>query len=225
MYKKMFITLALVGIFGLYIFLNLGNFVDVSKKPVQSDIIVALGGDFSGCRLKEALKLYKQGYSRSGKILYTSTDSVNKSLDKSGSRKQFLLNNGVAEKDIVHVRREMVFNTMEEVLFIKKYMLFHHYKSVLIVSHPQHSRRIQTFAHYIADYKDSGLVLHIAACHPGWWNAGKYYANEMSLKTTLKEIEKLVYNLLKYNSLMIHYTNYWRSDKDKLWNNEIQRKL
>jgi len=221
----MFITLALVGIFGLYIFLNLGNFVDVSKKPVQSDIIVALGGDYSGCRLKEALKLYKEGFSRSGKILYTSRDSVSKFLDKSGSRRQYLLNNGVAENDIVHIRREMVSNTMEEVLFIKKYMLYHHYNSVLIVSHPQHSRRIQTFAQYIADYKDVGLVLNITACHPKWWNANRYYKNETAFKTAVLEFEKLVYNLLKYNSLMIHYTNYWRSDKAKLWDNEIHKKF
>jgi len=44
-------------------------------------------------------------------------------------------------------------------------MLFHHYPSVLIVSHPQHSRRIQVFAHYIAGYKKIGLILNIAACH------------------------------------------------------------
>ena len=225
MYKKMFITLTLIGIFGLYIFLNLGKFVDVSKKPVQSDIIVALGGDFSGCRLKEALKLYKQGYSRSGKILYTSRDSVSRSLDKSGSRKQYLLNHGVAEKDIVHIRRELVFNTMEEVLFIKQYMLFHHYRSVLIVSHPQHSRRIQVFAEYIAQYKKAGLTLYITACHSSWWDARNYYKNKIALKVTLLEVEKLVYNILKYNPIMIRYTKYFKTDKIKLWKNEIHYRL
>jgi len=96
----------------IYGFLNLGNFVDVSKKSVRSDIIVAFGGDYSGCRLKEAMKFYKEGYSKSRKILYTSRDSVSRSLDKSGSRKQYLLTNGVPEKDIVHIRRELVFNKM-----------------------------------------------------------------------------------------------------------------
>lgn len=221
----MFLILAFLVFFGLYIFLNLGNFVDVSKKPVCSDVIVALGGDYSGCRLKEALKLYKKGYSKSGKILYTSRDSVSKSLDKSGSRREYLLHNGISEKDIVHIRREMVFNTMEEVLFIKQYMLFHHYTSVLIVSHPQHSRRIETFAKYIADYKKAGLELHIAACHPSWWNAQRYYENRTAFKVTVMEVGKLFYNFLKYNPLMIRYTNYFKTDKAHLWDNEIRNNL
>jgi len=225
MYKMLIAFLLFFILLGLYIFINLGKFVDVSSKPVQSDMIVALGGDFSGCRLKKALELYKEGYSKSGKILYTSRDSVSKSLDKSGSRKQYLLNHEVAEQNIVHVRKEMVFNTMEEVLFIKKYMLMHHYKSVLIVSHPQHSRRIQTFAKYIAKYEDKGLTLHIASCHPRWWNAQKYYKNETSRNVTFMEVEKLIYNLLKYNSLMIKYTSYFKYKKEQIWDNEIRHNL
>ncbi len=224
MYKVFFVFIFIV-IIGIYLFLNLGKFIDVSKEPVKSDIIVSLGGDYSGCRIREALHLYKQGFSISGKFMYTSRDSVSSSIDKSESRKQYLLNNEVRAKDIVHVRKEMVFNTMEEVLFIKKYMLFHNYKSVLIVSHPQHSRRIQTFAKYIADYKKYGLDLHIASCHPRWWNAAKYYENETSFKVTIQEFLKLVYNLLKYNPLMIQYTNYYKSDKEKLWDDEIRNKI
>ena len=225
MYKMLLAFLLFFILLGLYIFINLGKFVDVSSEPVQSDIIVALGGDFSGCRLKKALELYKKGYSKSGKILYTSRDSVSKSLDKSGSREQYLLNHGVAEENIVHVKREMVFNTMEEVLFIKKYMLYHHYKSVLIVSHPQHSRRIQTFAKYFAKYEDSGLTLHIASCQPKWWNAKKYYESDISRKVTFMEVEKLLYNVFKYNPLMIKYTSYFKSKKEQMWNNEIRQNL
>ncbi len=225
MYKMLVSILLFIILIGLYAFLNLGKFVDVSSEPVKSDIVVALGGDFSGCRLKKALELYKKGYSKSGKILYTSRDSVSKSLDKSGSREQYLLNHGVAEENIVHVKREMVFNTMEEVLFIKKYMLYHHYKSVLIVSHPQHSRRIQTFAKYFAKYEDSDLTLHIASCQPKWWNAKKYYESETARKVTFMEVEKLIYNLLKYNPLMIKYTNYSKAHKAQMWNNEIRHNL
>ena len=225
MYKMLVAFLLFFILVGVYVFLNLGKFVDVSSEPVQSDIIVSLGGDPSGCRLKKALELYKEGYSKSGKILYTSRDSVSKSLDKNGSRKQYLLDHGVAEKNIVHVKREMVFNTMEEVLFIKKYMLYHHYKSVLIVSHPQHSRRIQTFAQYFANYAESRLRLHIASCHPRWWNASKYYENELSRKVTFLEVEKLIYNVLKYNPLMIEYTSYFKNKKAQMWDNEIRHNL
>ena len=225
MYKILLVFLLILILLGAYIFINLGRFVDVSSKPVQADIIVALGGDFSGCRLKKALELYKQGYSKSGKILYTSRDSVSKSLDESGSREEYLINNGINKENIVHVKRDMVFNTMEEVLFIKKYMLYHHYKSVVIVSHPQHSRRIQTFAKYFAKYGDSGLTLHIVSCQPRWWNAQKYYENEISRNVTFMEVEKLIYNVLKYNPLMIKYTSYFKNKKEQIWNDEIRHNL
>ena len=223
---KMFLTFLLFFILlGLYIFINLGKFVDVSSKPIKSEIIVSLGGDPSGYRLKKALEIYKQGYSNSGKILYTSYDGVSKSLDKSGSREQYLQHQGVLKQDIIQVRSKMVSNTMEEVLFIKKYMLFHHYRSVLIVSHTPHTRRIQTFAKYFAQYEDSGLVLHIASYQPKWWNAENYYENKISFKATLLEVEKLVYNILKYNPLMIKYTHYFKANKEGMWDNEIRNNL
>ena len=205
--------------------MNLGNFVDVTQKPVQADIIVSLGGDYSGCRLKKALKLYKNGYSKSVKLIYTSRDSVSKSLEESGSRRQYLLNNGVAENNIVNIDRSMISNTMEEVLFIKKYMLYHNYKSVLIVSHPQHSRRIQTLAQNIADYKSSDLNLTIVSCNPGWWNASEYYKNKTSLIVTKDEIVKLIYNFFKYGTPLMSYTNYAKSNKDKKWDTDIKEKL
>lgn len=225
MYKMFLAFLFFFILLGLYIFINLGKFVDVSSIPVESDIIVSLGGDPSGCRLKKALKIYKQGYSNSGKILYTSYDSVSKSFDKSGSKKQYLQNQGVLKQDIIQVRSKMVSNTMEEVLFIKKYMLFHHYRSVLIVSDPYHTRRIQIFAKYFAQYEDSDLVLHIASCQPKWWNAKKYYKNKISFKATLLEVEKLAYNVLKYNPLMIKHTHYFKANKEGMWDNEIRNNL
>lgn len=222
---KMLISLIILVIFGLFIFLSLGNFVDVTQKPVQADIIVSLGGDYSGCRLKKALELYKNGYSKSAKLIYTGRDSVSKSVEESGSRRQYLLHNGVAENNIVNIDRSMISNTMEEALFIKKYMLYHNYKSVLIVSHPQHSRRIQTLAQNIAEYKNSGLTLAIVSCNPGWWNASEYYKNKTSLIVTKDEIEKLIYNFFKYGTPLIKFTKYSKNNEDKKWDIDIKEKL
>jgi len=53
---KIIIIFFLLFLLSLYIFINLGNFVDNTQKPIKSDIIVSLGGE-AGCHLQEALKL------------------------------------------------------------------------------------------------------------------------------------------------------------------------
>jgi len=224
MSKMIIAFLIFLGV-SFLLFLNLGRIVDQTQPAVQSDIIVALGGDWSGCRLKKAVELYKQGYSKSAKFIYTSRDSVSKSLDKSGSRRQYLLNNGIEEKNIINIDRSMISNTMEEVFFIKKYMLYHHYKNVLIVSHPHHSLRIKTLSNWIAHYKESELKLVVASCNPSWWNAGAYYKNKAAFQMTMIEIEKLLYNVTKYNPFLIKFTAYSKDNKDSKWNYDIKSKL
>ncbi len=207
----------------LALFMNLGRFVDVTQKPVKADIIVSLGGNYYGCRIKEALSLYKNGYSKSGKFMYTGEDAVHKALEPSLSKKKYLLNNGVDNKDIIHIDKSIITNTMEEVFFVKKYMLAHQYKSVIFVSHPQHSRRISTLAKTIADYEEAGLNLQVASCNPPWWNRTTYYRNETSFKVTIREIGKLFYNLIKYATPLSHYTNYAKKMENKEWDKAIER--
>jgi len=110
---------------------------------------------------------------------------------------------------------------MEEVLFIKKYMLHNNYKSVLFVSHPQHSRRISSLANLIAGYKDVGLSLSVVSCNPGWWKKSRYYTSKTSFIVTMHEMEKLFYNLLKYSPLLIDFTSYKKNNKDSLWEKSI----
>ena len=201
----------------VYIFLNLGNFIDVTEEPKQADIIVSLGGDYSGCRLKKAVSIYKDGISKSRIFIYTGTDTTESSFEDVSSRKQYLLNQNIKKENIVHISKKLITNTMEEVLFIKKYMLHNNYKSVLFVSHPQHSRRIFSLANLIADYKGAGLSLSIASCNPGWWEKNRYYTNQISFLVTMQEIEKLFYNLLKYSPPLIGFTSYKENNKDALW--------
>jgi len=59
--RKKVILFLILSLFSLLVFMNLGNFIDVTQKPVQADIIVSLGGG-SGCRIQTALSLYKNGY-------------------------------------------------------------------------------------------------------------------------------------------------------------------
>ncbi len=220
--RKKVILFLILALFSLFVFLNLGRFIDVTEEPVQADIIVSLGGD-SGCRIKTALSLYKNGYSKSGKFIYTHRDTIGRSVTPSLSKKEYLLNNGVQNKNIIHIDESMITNTMEEVYFIKKYMLAHHYKSVIFVSHPQHSRRISTLAKSVANYEEAGLQLLVASCNPKWWNRTAYYMNKTSFNVTIYETGKLFYNLLKYGTPLIHYTKYSKKIQNREWDKALDQ--
>jgi len=193
--------------------------MDVTQKAQKADIIVTLGGDDYGCRVKKAVSLYNKGISSSGILLYTGPDDT---LNIK-SKRQYFLNQNLKNKNILHVYR--ITNTMEELLFIKKYMIYNNYKSVVFISHPHHSRRIKILANVIAGYKDNNLKLSIVSCNPVWWNKNKYYANKISLTATLLASIKLMYNLIKYNPLLIKYTSYSKRNKDLIWDNMIKNNI
>ncbi len=209
-----------ITIITVYLFLNLGNFMDITEEAKKSDIIVSLGGDHYGCRVKKTVSLYKQGISSSGILLYTGPDDLHRDFKEFRSKKQYFLDQNIKDENIFHVNR--ITNTMEELFFIKKYMLHNNYKSVVFVSHPHHSRRIEMLANIIAGYKDNGLNLSIVNCNPVYWEKNKYYTNKTALTATLLDAVKLVYNLVKYNPLLIKYTGYSKINREKLWDNILK---
>jgi len=217
---NIFLSIFLFFIIFIYLFTQLGNFIDISQNPTQADIIVSLGGD-RGCRLKETLKLYKQGLSSSKKVIYTGSDSINKNISKSKSRKLFFYKHGIKKKNIIHISH--VSNTMEELFFIRQYMLKYHYKSVLIISHPFHSRRILTLAKYIAKYQNYNLKIKVTSCYPSGWDKKYFFLTKANLIITISETIKIIYNLIKYSPLFIKFTPYYYKEKNNLIKNFIQK--
>ena len=65
LYVVLFFMLSVVG------FLNYGKYLDVTSKPVVSDIIVCLGGGGNLERMKKAVDLYKNGYSQKNILIVT----------------------------------------------------------------------------------------------------------------------------------------------------------
>ncbi len=219
---KITIVLFLLFLLGLYLFMNLGRFTDVTEQPVKADIIVSFGGD-SGSRIKRSLQLYKEGYSRSHKIIYTGGDQASsKPSSPFYSIKQYLLSNGLNEDDIVHIDFSMIRNTMEEIFFVKEYMLKHGMKHVLFVSTPFHSRRIKTLTDIVAKYDNAGLHYTIAGAYT-WKNKSDYYKDKNIRSYVILEMEKLVYNLLKYGTPLIRYTRYYKLKENGTWNRNVDK--
>lgn len=209
------ITIVILGIL-LILYFNLGKFVDISATPIKSDIIVSLGGD-EGCRIRKSVQLYQDGFSKSHKLIYTGNDAINKKFSQSGSRYDYFKLHGVT--NIIHINGAV--NTMEELFYIKKYMLKNNYHSVLIVSHPFHSRRIIALANYIANYEKDGLHINVVSCNPKNWDKLHYYQNKREIISAISETVKLVYNMIKYSPLCIGWTNLAYKEKNGTINQKI----
>jgi len=171
---------------------SLGNFFDVSGNEISSDIIVSLGGD-NGTRIKKTLNLYDKNMSRSNKVILTGVDDFDPTmkiyeldwranyLEKKGIKKDNIIFNSEAE------------NTVEEIFFIKKYMIDNNLHSVMFISDGPHSRRISFFASDVVNYEDANLSYIVVAAENDWWNRDRYYTNPEAVIFVVNECIKLTY--------------------------------
>jgi uncharacterized SAM-binding protein YcdF (DUF218 family) len=191
MIKKLILSILIL------IFINLGNFLDITNTISKSDIIVVLGGG-KDARIKKGLILYKQNYSKSNKIIFTGSNKYDMVLPIF-YRYDYLVKNGVKSSNIIHIDETVISNTMDELIAVKKYLLQNNMKSVLFVSHPTHSRRIKILANLIADYDINNIKISFASAdHTYVWDKQKYFFNLISIKLVFLEILKIPYNLIKY---------------------------
>jgi len=193
--KKRYWIVLFVAVASIGLFLNLGNFFDVSQEPKQSDIIVSLGGD-NGSRIKKTLELYDNNMSKSGKIILTGVDGFDHGMKlyELDWRADYLAKKGVSHQNIVFNTKAK--NTMEEIQFIKRYMLANHLHSVMFVTDPPHSRRIRFFASEVAKYKDANISYRVVATNDAWWDRDHYYRNPDAVIFVLNESIKLSYYYL-----------------------------
>lgn len=189
----------LIFIFIIFVLLSkLGYFLDLTKENIlKANILVSLGGD-NGNRIKKTLELYHNGFSTSGKLLLTGVDNfdTNMKIHELDWRANYLEKKGIREEDIIFNTKAK--NTLEEILFIKKYMIKNNLKNVIIISDAPHSKRIDFFANTIYKYKESGINLTIVASSNDWWNKNSYYLNPEAIIFSINEIIKFTYYYINY---------------------------
>ncbi len=189
--RKTFLSL-LICIALLFGIKNLGYFFDITEEPSQTDLIVVLGGGSgSSNRVKKAYKLYEQNLSSQAKMILTGEEIFARS-----ERISYLINHGVSKEHIILASEPE--NTLQEIRYIKHYMLTHDLKRVIIVSDPPHSRRIMFFANTVFDYPASGLTLAVVGSESPWWDAGHYYIDLEAMSFLIKETIKYNYYLFRY---------------------------
>ena len=177
--------------------LNAGKILDISQKPQKADIIVVLGGDWLGFRVKKALTVYLDGFLQKNKIVVNGCQQI--FLKQKGrvyrTEASYLLAHGVAAKNID--TPNICGNTMDEVEWTKRYMLEHKYRSLIIVTDPPHTRRVRMLTK-IAGYSKNGIKVIFVGADVPWWNRAKYYEDMQALRYVVFETIKIPFNYLSY---------------------------
>lgn len=193
MIKIIFLITAVV------LFFELGNIFDITTPPKKADIIVCLGGgDIQ--RLQKAQELYHAGFSKQKRLIYTGSnifyhDMSDNEHAKKYYKKAYFLAHGIPRSSLVHI---WAHNTMTEIRRVKKYMLDHHYKSVIFVTDPPHSRRIDILLHHICNYDKMKIQTIIVGSDAWWWDKEKYFLSKNASIYIFLEMIKIVYNYILY---------------------------
>ena len=182
-----FVTILLLLYF---VFLNIGKWIDVTEEPVKSDIIVCLGGGTID-RVKKSIELFEEGYA--GKQVFLL-------LGESWYNQPYIKKNYPAMHILID---ESPKNTKEEVLFIKKYLKKHGYRSALIVTDPPHSRRVSLLTSLLSVEGDENMTFHLVGSPVKWWDRECYYENERAKSFAGHEIKGILYTLFTYGFLRI----------------------
>jgi len=183
-----------ISFISIVIFLNLGIFLDITQVPKESDIIISLGGsDIS--RIYTSLNLLENHYSTQNKIIYFGTK--NQLFWK-------IRNNRTLEKEVqntIHLIENIgnMTNTMDELNYIDTVVKDNNYSSIIIVTSPPHSKRVHfMIENFTKHLKDKYIIV---SSNPKWWNRYYYFLNVKALLYSLLEVNKIIYNYIKYSFL------------------------
>jgi hypothetical protein len=172
----------------ILIVLNLGFFFDITKVATKSDIILCLGGG-KGDRIKKSIDLLNNNFSKNN-LIYSSDDNQKDRNIKLSYLEKY-------NSNIIFTN--FVSNTYNELFLIKKIMIENKFNSVLIVTTPPHSRRVNFLINQYVDFKSSNLTYTVVSSSPEWWNKKYYYKNNKAINFVIHEIFKLTYNLIDYS--------------------------
>jgi len=183
-----FIYKLIISFFMLLIFLgvgyiNLGNFLDITDKPNNTELLVCLGGGNHKKRVDKTYEIYKNGFLKGSTIIFTGVKKIDKKFDKVN----IVINNEVT-------------NTMEEVLFVKNYIKKHSINSVTFITEAPHSKRVKIFWENFGIDR-SNTNFSVVASELKSWDSNTYYKNKFAKHYAFLEIKKLLYNFFVYGVL------------------------
>lgn len=141
-YVKRFIIFVFIVV--IFLAFQIVHF-SIKEKPVKSDCIIVLGCKVKGktpttflaWRTDEAIRLYKEGFSKY--IIVSGGQGSGESISEAKAMKEYLIKNGINEKVIIIEDKSM--NTLENIKYSKEKMAENKFKSAIIVSNKYHLKR------------------------------------------------------------------------------------
>lgn len=189
-----FLTLAALAVFCGFVFFHLGTYLEgTAQQPRAADLIVVLGGD-AGARSLTGARLYTQGYAPN--VLLTGLDDGEKDAVPFYLhwRSQVLMAYGVSESALLFDLVSQ--NSYQEAQNTAALMAKKGWQKVLVVSDPPHMRRLESVWSQV--FAGSGREYRLISARPYWWQAERWWSNEISAKFVVNELIKLGYYQLKY---------------------------
>lgn len=195
---KIFFVVIFLFLICVLLYLNLGKFLDVTKQPAETDLIVCLGGGNYKLRVQKTLEMYKRELDTSNVIILTGF--VNSQRDvKQGviEDKRLTFLKEYIPKATVVINKTLQ-NTAEEVIFVKRYMLKYHLDKVTFITEPPHSRRIIMIFSMLSLADDAHLNVTVVGSDYKNWSRDRYYENKFTKNYAFIEVLKIIYAVLKY---------------------------
>jgi uncharacterized SAM-binding protein YcdF (DUF218 family) len=195
--KKWILPPTIIFISGAMLLLgivNAGNYLSSpADEPHKADLIVVLGGD-AGSRSITGARLFTQDYAP--RVLLTGLDDGEKEALPYYLhwRSLVLVARGVPKEVILYDLESA--NSQEEALNTLRLMVECSWNNVLVVSDPPHMRRLSGVWGEV--FKGSNKKFSLIEAVPRWWNAERWWANEISGKFVINEYIKLGYYWVKY---------------------------
>jgi len=183
-----FILLALI-VFGIIAFRRVGRWLVREDPPAHAETIVVLSGGLP-FRAEAAAKYFASGYA--SEVWVTRPDEPAEQLKELGISytgedeysRQVLIHMHVPENDVVILPGTIV-NTQQEVEEIVRELRHQNKASVIIVTSPQHTRRVKALWNKLAD-KNLTAIVRAAPDDP--YDADHWWRNTRDALSVVREI-------------------------------------
>ncbi|HXN18608.1 MAG TPA: YdcF family protein [Candidatus Binatus sp.] len=183
-----FLLLALI-VLGIIAFRGVGRWLVREDPPARADAIVVLSGGLP-YRAEEAAKYFASGYG--SEVWITRPDGPAEQLKEVGISfigedeysRQVLIHRQVPESDVLILPGTIV-NTQQEVEEIVRELHKENKVSVMIVTSPQHTRRVKALWNKMAD-KNLSAIVRAAPDDP--YDADHWWRNTRDALSVVREI-------------------------------------
>jgi uncharacterized SAM-binding protein YcdF (DUF218 family) len=173
----------------LAVFFGLGFYLSPQSELTKADAIVAISGGDTAARTDEAVRLYKDGWSRhlifSGAALDPNSPSNAEAMASRAARQ------GVPRSAMT--LDEASTNTRENALDVAAIAHRQGYRSVILVTSPYHQRRASVvFERELGP--EVAIINHSTVDKD--WRRSHWWATSYSRSLTLSELQKVLYELI-----------------------------